>query len=522
MEDENRSSLRAPSLPPPDYTFDKDRLAALESYGVLDSPAEPGFDDIVQLASQICETPVALVSLVTAKRQWFKARVGFEPCETDLDRSVCAHALVGEDLLVIPDLRLDPRTRDNPLVTHAPFIRFYAGAPLTAPGGETIGSLCVIDAEPRPQGLTELQANGLRRLARQVVSQLELRKAIAERDRALALQGVHDQLRQESEAQYRVLFEAIDDGFCIIEMKFEDGVAKDYRLAEINPAFASQTGLEDAQGKWVRALVPGHEQHWFDSYGDVALTGRPARFEHQAAGLGGRWYAVHAFRIGDPEALRVAILFSDITDRKASEALKRKAEEMQTILNHELSHRMKNMFSLVQAIANQTLREVEEREMVHAFNERIRALSRAHDVLLTQSWAAAELGDVVEAVVATLAADGAFDISGPEVTINPGATPTVSLLLYELATNALKYGALSTKGGRVEVRWRVEGSGESETLVLDWTESGGPAVAQPSRVGFGSRLIRMGLTGSGGADLRFEAAGLRARFSAPFAQVSQG
>jgi PAS domain S-box-containing protein len=522
MENATSIRLRAPILPPPDYTFDKDRLAALDGYGVLDTSAEPGFDDIVQLASQICDTPVALVSLVTAERQWFKARIGFEPCETDLDRSVCAHALVEGDLLVIPDLRLDPRTRDNPLVTEAPFIRFYAGAPLIVPGGETVGSLCVIDAEPRPQGLTDAQASGLRSLAGLVVSQLELRKTIRERDRALALKSVHDQLRQESEAQYRMLFEAIDDGFCVIEMKFEDGVAVDYRFIEINSAFAGQTGLTDVEGKWVRDLVPGHEQHWFDSYGEVALTGRPARFEHLAAKLGDRWYAVQAFRIGDADALRVAVLFSDITDRKARDELKPKAEETQTLLNHELSHRMKNMFSLVQAIANQTLRDVEERELIHAFKERIRALSRAHDVLLKQSWAAAELGAVVEAVVATLAADGAFDISGPDVLLNPGATPTVSLLLYELATNALKYGALSTRDGRVEVRWRVEGSGDSQTLTLDWTESGGPAVAQPSRAGFGSRLIRMGLAGSGGADLRYDATGLKARFSAPFAQVSGG
>jgi len=119
---------------------------------------------------------------------------------------------------------------------------------------------------------------------------------------------------------------------------------------------------------------------------------RPARFEHLASKLGDRWFAVQAFRIGDPDALRVAVLFSDITDRKTRDELKRKAEETQTLLNHELSHRMKNMFSLVQAIANQTLRDVEERDLIHAFNERIRALSRAHDVLLKQSWAAAELG----------------------------------------------------------------------------------------------------------------------------------
>ncbi len=96
------------------------RAAALDGYGILDTPAEQGFDDIVLLASRICGTPVALVSLVAGDRQWFKARVGFDPCETPLSQSVCAHALRQPGLLVIPDLTEDPRTRDNPLVTDEP------------------------------------------------------------------------------------------------------------------------------------------------------------------------------------------------------------------------------------------------------------------------------------------------------------------------------------------------------------------------------------------------------------------
>src|ERR1700760_2674820 len=128
----------------PDYVFDPDRLAALEGYAILDTVPEPGFDDIVQLAMLICAAPVALVSLVAHDRQWFKARAGFEPCETDLDSSVCAHALVEPDLLVVPDLTADPRTSANPLVTGEPFIRFYAGAPLRTQEGVVLGSLCVI------------------------------------------------------------------------------------------------------------------------------------------------------------------------------------------------------------------------------------------------------------------------------------------------------------------------------------------------------------------------------------------
>ncbi|WP_375455434.1 PAS domain S-box protein [uncultured Methylobacterium sp.] len=162
------------------------RLAALAAYGILDTPPEQGFDDIVDLAALICATPVALVSLVDGDRQWFKARAGFEPCQTPLDRSVCVHALAQPGLLVIPDLTLDPRTRANPQVTGAPHLRFYAGAPLEAPEGSRLGTLCVIDHAPRPAGLTGAQASALTKLAGQVMSLMELRRAVASRDAGLA------------------------------------------------------------------------------------------------------------------------------------------------------------------------------------------------------------------------------------------------------------------------------------------------------------------------------------------------
>src|SRR5476651_2661024 len=113
---------------------DSSRLAALLSYRVLDTPPEAQFDDIVQLARTICRTPVALVSLIAADRQWFKARVGIDDLsETPLNQSVCVHALAEPEILIIPDLTQDARTRDNTLVTGGPQIRFYAGAVLRTP-----------------------------------------------------------------------------------------------------------------------------------------------------------------------------------------------------------------------------------------------------------------------------------------------------------------------------------------------------------------------------------------------------
>jgi len=175
---------------PPSEVADTRRLDALRYYDILDTPPEKGFDDIVELARMTCAAPVALVSLVAGDRQWFKAQSGFAPRETSLDKSVCAHALAEPDLLVIPDLTLDPRTRENPLVTGEPHIRFYAGAPLQAAGGERLGSLCAIDTVPRPEGLTERQTSALRALAGQVMTQMDLRRSVVERERILSGQAV--------------------------------------------------------------------------------------------------------------------------------------------------------------------------------------------------------------------------------------------------------------------------------------------------------------------------------------------
>ena len=161
-----------------------DRLAALRRYGVLDTTPEASFDDLANLAARLCDAPMAAVSLVDAERQWFKAEVGLGVSETPRPTSFCAHAMVSDQPMVVTDAEQDPRFADNPLVTGAPHIRFYAGYPLKTPEGTPLGALCVLDHQARPQGLTELQALALQTLAAQVMTQLELRRALLDRDRS--------------------------------------------------------------------------------------------------------------------------------------------------------------------------------------------------------------------------------------------------------------------------------------------------------------------------------------------------
>ncbi|WP_312033810.1 GAF domain-containing sensor histidine kinase [Actinoplanes sp. TBRC 11911] len=151
-----------------------DRLAALYGLDILDSAPEQDFDDIVALASNVCGTPMSLVTLVDTDRQWFKARVGTDLTETTRELSFCAHAILGRDLLVVPDTTKDARFSDNPLVDSTDGIRFYAGAPLVTTDGFALGTLCVVDNQPRSLDIEQLQA--LRALSRQVTAQMELRR----------------------------------------------------------------------------------------------------------------------------------------------------------------------------------------------------------------------------------------------------------------------------------------------------------------------------------------------------------
>ena len=314
---------------PEDAARDPARLAALDGYGILDTQAEQGFDDIVLLASRICETPVALVSLVAGDRQWFKARVGFDPCQTPLSQSVCAHALRQPGLLVIPDLTSDPRTRDNALVTGGPRLRFYAGARLETPEGKPLGTLCVIDGKPRPEGLTPAQAESLEALARQVMAQMELRRSMVARDDALR------SVRETDVRHRQILDSAVD--YAVVTMDL-DGLVTGW-----------SAGAEIILG-WSEAEMLGRPARVFFTEEDVS-AGIPER-EMKAAreegrGNDERWHlrkdGSRFFTLGEMMPLHaeddghvgyLKILRDRTGQRLEAETLQRQTDLLQTVTDH--------------------------------------------------------------------------------------------------------------------------------------------------------------------------------------------
>ena len=237
------------------------------------------------------------------------------------------------------------------------------------------------------------------------------------------------------------------------------------------------------------------------------------RIRNEAGGWS--WIASRAVPIG-PIGGEVTEWFGAATDITA----RRQHEERQRLLLHELNHRVKNTLAIVQSIALQTLRNADDiGAACDRFEARLHALAQAHDVLTRREWEHAPLQDIVRTAIAPCLVDDEdrFDIDGPDMQLDPQRALALSMALHELCTNAMKYGALSARPGRVRIHWRADTVQGRRMLVLSWQEIDGPPVAAPSHRGFGSRLIERGLRHDlrGDVALDFDSAGVSCRITAP-------
>lgn len=244
------------------------RLKRLEEYRILDTDAEQTFDDLTFLASHVCQTPVAMISLIDSDRQWMKSTAGYPPQIVERDISFCAHTILEPDMLVIEDASRDKRFSQNPLVFQEPFVRFYAGVPIFSYDRLPLGSLCVLDRQPKQ--LSEDQLRALKALGRQVESLMELRRNLYEIENAVTKQNDSQKLIQQERQHFRDILETSRDGILVEENE---------HIVFMNTAYAKLFGCsnpEELVGLHISELAAPEDLERLLDYGRKRSRGEGA------------------------------------------------------------------------------------------------------------------------------------------------------------------------------------------------------------------------------------------------------
>jgi len=478
------------------------RLAALRETGVLDTEPEAAFDDIARLAAQLCQTPVALVSLVDEGRQWFKARIGFEADETPRDGSFCADAILRPGIFVVADALRDKRFVANPLVTSNPGLRFYAGVPLVTADGHALGTLCVIDYVPRE--LTEEQREALRVLAHHATVMLELRRreraleeanaglrreaaerAAAElgREELLAREAAERAAAEESERHYRFLAETIPQQVWTATPAGD----LDYVNRQVADYFSVRP--EEVLGAgWQLVVHPDDIAESLRRWQHSLATGETYEVEFRLRRAGGdeyRWHLGRALpmRDGDGRVVRWFGTNTDIDDQKrlyrmAQEGNRAKDEFLAT-LSHELRTPLTSIMGWAEMLSLGMLDEPARRHAVEVIEKSARAQAQLIADLLDVSRISVgrlrldvrplDLRQVVEAAAdvvrpaaeaRSLKLDLKFDARAGKVSGDPDRLQQV---FWNLLSNAVKF---TPEGGSVSVRLARAGS-QAEVCVAD-------------------------------------------------------
>lgn len=461
-----------------------DRRAALDRYD-LDAGAFEALQEISVFAAELCRTPIGLVSMVEEMKQTFIACSGLSVGGTDRDVSFCAHAMLTDGIFMVTDAANDPRFTDNALVTGDPNIRFYAGVPLTTLDGIPLGALAVIDREPRPEGLTDFQARGLKLLGQDVMFRLEARRrsrdvAIRELSAAKALSHSESRFLVLADSMPQMVWSALPDGYC------------DYFNALWYDFTGTAAGATDGDA-WSAVFHPEDQDRAWERWRHSLATGEPYEIEYRMRHYSGlyRWTLGRAMPMRDDDGAIVR-WFGTCTDIHEQKLMIEERE----LIAHELSHRIKNIFSVISGLVGLSARERPEISGVaEELRDRVMALGRAHDYVRPHSArSASDIGqNSLRGVLGEIFApyrrgdDLRIEIVGDDIAVDDRSATPLALLFHELATNAAKHGALSTAEGSITLTLDSEG----EDCLLRWQERGGPPVVAEHGEGFGTRLMAL-------------------------------
>lgn len=474
-----RESTLWPDYAAPASAFcgESERAKVIAAHGLDTLVDDPELTELTRFAAQLCAAPVSLVTLVQSERQRFLARTGVEADGTPRSTSFCAYAMMRGGLLIVPDATLDARFATFELVTGDFGLRFYAGAPLTSIEGAPIGAFCVIDTVPRPEGLTDLQQEGL----------LVLAQAAKRRIQALREMRESEIETSQRSKQFRTLGDWLPD---IIWSSDGNG-----RFDYFNARWQNITGDKppvDAAG-WRPFIHEEDRDRVFSNWSECSTQGAAFENEYRLRQVGGdwRWTLSRALPVKDEQGtvVRWYGTLTDIDERR------READTSGTIAR-ELAHRIKNVFALISGLVSVRTRGREDlREFGEDLVGTITALGKAQDLVLpTGNADANDLLGLIRVLLEPFADDsGRIAVEGDTAPVGSRSATPLALVLHEMATNSVKYGALSSAGGRLAIALRADGG----HVVVEWIESGGPEPLAPPldrRAGFGTRLIDMSVT----------------------------
>lgn len=460
---------------------ERQRRATIDSYNLVGLRRAAALKQITDFAARLCGAPMSLVSLVEEDDQSFLSATGTRLAGTPRAMSFCAYAMWQDDIMVVRDATQDERFADNPLLID-PGVRFYAGAPLVTDEGVPLGALCVLDTVARPGGLTPLQMDGLRVLAASVMARVH-----GSRDHAVSQAAQAE--AAESETRFRILADTMPQ---MVWSTLPDGY-HDYYNARWYAFTGVPEGTTDGEA-WNGMFHHDDQARAWAAWRHSLETGEPYEIEYRLRHRDGtyRWVLGRALPIRDA-AGAITRWFGTCTDIHEQKL----ALEQREIVSQELSHRIKNIFSVVAGLVHLTGRTHPELAgLMGELRQRITALGRAHDFVrphsdqsrptLRQDSLHGLLGELFSPYRAQNSER--IQIVGDDVTVDDRAATPLALIFHELATNASKYGALSAADGHVTLTITAE----ARDVVLHWCERGGPPLSGlPTQTGFGSQLIEM-------------------------------